>query len=120
MGAATPLSYDSGPREESQMNERYTFTQTETRQLKEMADLVDAVAEEPGKADSSSVPEGQWGPQGTTTTDRDPPGEPPDTSVEHSPRTSRASPSRAHPQAERAPGPKSSAHTLEASQEDPK
>ena len=29
-GAATPVSYDS-VRESSQMNERYTFTQTETR-----------------------------------------------------------------------------------------
>ena len=36
------MSYDS-VREDSQMGERYTFTQTETRQLKEMQDLADAV-----------------------------------------------------------------------------
>ena len=44
-GAATPVSYDSG-REDSQMGERYTFTQTETRQLKEMQDLAGAVEED--------------------------------------------------------------------------
>ena len=67
MGATTPLSYDSA-REESQMNERYTFTQTETRQLKELQDHQDVVDDDEQQIPSSNHGR-KWGPQGTTTTE---------------------------------------------------
>ena len=71
-GAATPVSYDSA-REDSQMNERYTFTQAETRQLTEIQDLADAVEEDKVISQISNR-ERPWGPQpGTTSTDRSPP-----------------------------------------------
>ena len=55
------------------MGERYTFTQTETRQLKEMQDLADAVEGDKNVLISQiSNRERQWGPQGTTSTDRSP------------------------------------------------